>query len=41
MAPWTHNSQTFCKLAEAFNIKPSELLNMIEKELPENWSFCD
>lgn len=32
---------TFCKLAEAFNIKPSELLNMIEKELPENWSFCD
>lgn len=32
---------TFCKLAEAFNIKPSELLIMIEKELPENWSFCD
>jgi len=32
---------TFCKIAEAFNIKPSELLIMIEKELPDNWSFCD
>lgn len=32
---------TFCKLAEAFNIKPSELLNMIENELPDDWSFSD
>lgn len=32
---------TFCRLAEAFNLKPSELLNMIENELPANWSFSD
>ena len=32
---------TFCKFAEAFNLKPSELLKMVEDELPENWSFCD
>jgi DNA-binding XRE family transcriptional regulator len=32
---------TFCKIAEAYNLKPSQLLDMVEKELPKNWSFCD
>ncbi len=32
---------TFCRIAEAFNLKSSELLILIEKELPDNWSFND
>lgn len=32
---------TFCKLAEAFYIKPEDLLKLIYEELPENWSFLE
>lgn len=32
---------TFCKIAEAFNLKPSEFLNLIEKELPPNWVLSE
>ena len=32
---------TFCKIAEAFYIKPDKLLQMVYNELPENWSFID
>ncbi len=32
---------TFCRLAEAFYIKPSELMELIQKELPSEWSFLD
>ena len=32
---------TFCKLAEAFYLSPSELMDMVYKELPENWSILE
>lgn len=32
---------TFCKIAEAFNLKPSEFLSLIEKELPPNWVLSE
>lgn len=32
---------TFCKIAEAFNLKPTELLALIEKELPQNWVLSE
>ena len=32
---------TFYRLAEAFNINPSELTDMIFKELPENFMFAE
>lgn len=32
---------TFCKIAEAFYLKPENLLQMIYKELPENWSIIE
>lgn len=32
---------TFCRIAEAYNIKPSELMSMIEKELPVGWTFSE
>lgn len=31
---------TFYRLAEAFNINPSELTDMVFKELPENFMFA-
>ena len=32
---------TFCKIAEAFNVEPSDLLKMVKKELPNNFTFMD
>lgn len=32
---------TFCKIAEAFYIKPDTLLQMVYKELPENWTIIE
>ncbi len=32
---------TFCKIAEAFYIKPDKLLQMVYNELPKDWSFID
>lgn len=32
---------TFCRLASALGILPSELLKQVEKDLPENWDFLD
>ena len=32
---------TFCKIAEAFNIEPSDLMIMVKKELPKNFTFGD
>lgn len=32
---------TLCKLAEAFYIKPEELLKMVYEELPPNWSIIE
>lgn len=32
---------TFCKIAEAFYIKPENLLQMIYDELPEDWSIIE
>lgn len=32
---------TFCRIAEAFYIKPEDLLKMVYKELPLGWSFLD
>ena len=32
---------TFCKIAEAFYIKPEKLMQMIFQELPNGWSFLD
>ena len=32
---------TFCRIAEAFNIKPSNFLKLVEKELPKNWTFSE
>lgn len=32
---------TFCKIAEAFYIKPDKLLQMIYEELPEGWSIIE
>ena len=32
---------TFCKIAEAFNIEPSDLMLMVKKELPKNFTFGD
>lgn len=32
---------TFCKIAEAFYIKPETLLQMVYEELPDNWTIID
>ena len=32
---------TFCRIASAFNISSSKLLELVEKKLPENWDFLD
>ena len=32
---------TFYRLAEAYNMKPSQLLSMIEDELPDSWFLSD
>lgn len=32
---------TIFKLAEAFNIEPCEFVKLIQKELPEDFSFTD
>ena len=32
---------TLWRLSEGFGLKPSELLKLIEKELPENWKILD
>ncbi len=32
---------TFCKIAEAFYLKPENLLQMVYKELPPNWSIIE
>lgn len=32
---------TFCRIASALEIKPTDLLLLVEKELPENWDFLD
>lgn len=32
---------TFCKIAEAFYIKPEKLLQMVYEELPENWTIIE
>ena len=32
---------TFFKIAEAFYLKPENLLQMIYKELPPNWSIIE
>lgn len=32
---------TFCRIAEAFNIIPSNFLKLVEKELPKNWTFSE
>lgn len=32
---------TFCKIAEAFYLKPEKLLQMIFQELPKGWNFFD
>lgn len=32
---------TFCKIAEAYYLKPETLLKMIYDELPQDWSLID
>lgn len=32
---------TFCRIAEAFYIKPDDLLKMVYEELPAEWSFLE
>ena len=32
---------TFCKIAEAFYVSPIELLKLVYKKLPDNWSFIE
>lgn len=32
---------TFCKLAEAFYLKPEEMISLVMKELPEQWSLAE
>jgi transcriptional regulator with XRE-family HTH domain len=32
---------TFYRLAEAFYIKPDELMKLVQQELPENWNFLN
>ena len=32
---------TFCKIAEAFYLKPEKLLQMIYEEFPENWTLIE
>ena len=32
---------TFCKIAEAFYVKPEKLLEMVYAELPPEWSIID
>lgn len=32
---------TFCKIAEAYYIKPEELFRLIYKNLPDNWSILE
>lgn len=32
---------TFCRIASALEMKPTELLSLVEKKLPENWDFLD
>ena len=31
----------FCKIAEAFYVSPIELLKLVYKKLPDNWSFIE
>ena len=30
---------TFCRISEAYNLLPSELLKLVENELPPNWAY--
>ncbi len=32
---------TLARIAESFGLKTSELLNLVEEELPEGWSFIE
>lgn len=32
---------TFWRLAEGFNIKPSELLKLVEDKMPEGWTIFE
>lgn len=32
---------TFCRIAEAYYLKPEKLLQMIYEELPENWTMTE
>lgn len=32
---------TFCRIAEAFYVKPEKLLQMVYDELPENWTIIE
>ena len=32
---------TFCKIAEAYYLKPEKLLQMVYDELPENWTITE
>lgn len=32
---------TLWRLAEGFNLRPSEFLKLIEEKLPENWTILD
>ena len=32
---------TFCRIAEAYYLKPEILLQMIYEELPENWTMTE
>ncbi|MDD3436841.1 MAG: helix-turn-helix transcriptional regulator [Candidatus Gastranaerophilales bacterium] len=32
---------TFCRIANALNMSPSKLLELVEKKLPKNWDFLD
>ena len=32
---------TFCKIAEAFYLKPEALLSMVYAELPQGWSITE
>ena len=32
---------TFCRIAEAYYVKPDELLKMVYDELPSDWSFLE
>ena len=32
---------TFCRIAEAYYLKPEKLMQMIYEELPENWTMTE